>query len=188
MRRGLILLCLAGGCASPGQPAVKVEPPQVVTRADVSAEVAPVIAAVASLDKKVSRVEQSGSGNSTRIDNSTVDRWAVRLLVSGCVLLGLTYPLGKLLWLMSGRLKRRLGGRKCQEPTVSDALCPGPAGPGSSAGEGGAPGSPARRSTAITPRTSGSGSTPSTPRTRRGVGGSKRRNSSRSSGRWGTAR
>jgi outer membrane murein-binding lipoprotein Lpp len=37
------------------------------------------------------------------------DKWTLRLLGGGLLLLGLSYPVGKLTWLMTGTLRRKAG-------------------------------------------------------------------------------
>ncbi|RLC76948.1 MAG: hypothetical protein DRJ03_27690 [Chloroflexi bacterium] len=111
----LALLCLlAAGCAAPGarqgtsELQVAVEPVvEAVTdlKADIEATVDTVIAASADQSDRIVREVQAGQD--LTIDQSTADKWLARLLAGGLVLVLVTYPVGKLIWLMGRRIRRR---------------------------------------------------------------------------------
>lgn len=105
-----ITLCYNFGCAAPGarQGTAEVEvAPEVALVAQAAADVRAAAAVVA--DQSTRMVEAVQAGGDAKIDQSTADKWVNRALALGLVLTLLTYPVGKIIWLIVGAGLRATG-------------------------------------------------------------------------------
>lgn len=73
-------------------------------RAEISAHTEATVAAVRDESRRTAETTQKAILAVNRTDNSTHDRWESRLLAAGFVILALSYPIGKLIWITGGKL------------------------------------------------------------------------------------
>ncbi len=78
--------------------------------AELSGEIAAIRQEMTDQSARISEVTQQALVATSKIDNSTSDKVVNRVLVVGVVaaliMLVLTYPIGKLLWLVGGKVRR----------------------------------------------------------------------------------
>jgi hypothetical protein len=93
--RGLLAaVCLFASCVAPGARAGR----------DADASISGLRAEVR--DMNAALVQLKTDVRAGR-DVNTNDKWTLRLLGLGVLLLGLSYPIGKLLWLTTGAIQRK---------------------------------------------------------------------------------
>lgn len=83
---------------------------------DADASVSAVRAEVREMSNTLARFESDMHAGG---DISANDAWTLRLLGLGVMLLGLSYPIGKIVWLAVVALKQRTGGLKGASTTES---------------------------------------------------------------------
>jgi len=77
-------------------------------KAEVRTQAAATVAAVVDQSKRVTDTTQRAIVAVSSTDNSTADKWVNRSLAVTVGMVALTYPVGKLIWIMGGLFKRSM--------------------------------------------------------------------------------
>ncbi len=91
---GPVLICLGASCVSPGARAGR----------DSDASISGLRADVNELNAALVQLKSDVHAGH---DVNTNDKWTLRLLGLGVLLLGLSYPIGKFVWLATGAVQRK---------------------------------------------------------------------------------